>query len=46
VIREYLHFLRHCKRWWLLPLILWFVGLLVLGLYSSKRLDPFIYPLF
>jgi len=43
---EFWHFLRHNKKWWLLPII---ITLLVLGLVvllAGTALGPFIYPLF
>ena len=46
LIAELLDFLRHSKKWWLLP-ILFVLGLVgVLILLSSSALAPFIYPLF
>jgi hypothetical protein len=46
LIAELFDFLRHNKKWWLLPifLVLGLVGILVL--LSSSALAPFIYPLF
>ncbi|UCF38925.1 MAG: hypothetical protein JSU96_08840 [Acidobacteriota bacterium] len=46
IIREFLHFLAHNKKWWLLPIIL---VLLVFGLLlvlGGTAAGPFIYPLF
>lgn len=46
LLRELWEFLRHTKKWWLLPII---VALLVAGLLillSGSVLAPFIYPLF
>lgn len=46
IVTEFLHFLRHNKKWWLLPII---VILLLLGLIillSGTALAPFLYPLF
>jgi len=46
IIGEFLGFLRHNKKWWLLPivLILLLMGLLVL--LSGSAIAPFLYPLF
>ncbi len=46
MIREFILFLRHNKKWWLLPIVL---VLLVLGLViilGGSSLAPFIYTLF
>ena len=43
---EFLEFLKHNKKWWLLPIILILLGLGLLVLLSSSALAPFIYPLF
>lgn len=39
-------FLKHNKKWWLLPIILVMLGLGVLLILSSTAAAPFIYPLF
>ena len=47
LLREFLAFIRHEKKWWMIPLVL--VLLVVGGLIlfaSSSPLAPFIYPLF
>ena len=43
---EFWHFLKHNKKWWLLPIliVLGLLGLLVL--LSGTAIAPFIYPLF
>ena len=46
IVREFLEFLKHNKKWWLLPIILILLGLGLLVLLSSSALAPFIYPLF
>ena len=46
IIGEFLEFLKHNKKWWLLPIILILLGLSLLVLLSSSALAPFIYPLF
>ncbi len=46
IIREFLDFLRHNKKWWLLPIVL---ILLLMGLFillSGTALAPFLYPIF
>lgn len=47
LIKEFLLFIKHEKKWWLIPLIvvLLLVGALVLFA-SSSPWAPFIYPLF
>lgn len=45
-LREFGHFLRHNKKWWLIPLL---ASLLLLGLVSflaSSAAAPFIYTIF
>lgn len=46
VFREFWEFLKHNKKWWLLPIIVILLGLGVLVLLSSSAIAPFIYPLF
>jgi len=46
LIIEFWGFLRHNKKWWLLPIILLLLALGLLVLMSSSALAPFIYPLF
>jgi hypothetical protein len=46
ILGEFLEFLKHNKKWWLLPIILILLGLGILVLLSSSALAPFIYPLF
>ena len=43
---EFVDFLKHNKKWWLLPIILILLGLGLLVLLSSSAVAPFIYPLF
>ena len=47
LIREFWDFLKHEKKWWMIPLIavLLLVGLLIVFA-SSSPLAPFLYPLF
>jgi hypothetical protein len=46
LLREYVDFLMHNKKWWLIPIIvaLLFVGLLVI--FGGGAAAPFIYTLF
>jgi hypothetical protein len=46
LLAEFVDFVRHNKKWWLIPILvtLGLVGLLVL--LSSSAVAPFIYPLF
>ena len=47
LISDFVHFLKHEKKWWLLPLIviLLVVVLLMILAGSAGPLAPFIYPL-
>ncbi len=47
ILREFMLFIKHEKKWWLIPLILVILvvgALLVFA--SSSPLAPFLYPLF
>lgn len=46
VVGEFIEFLKHNKKWWLLPILLILLGLGLLVLLSSSAVAPFIYPLF
>ena len=46
VLREFWEFLKHNKKWWLLPILLILLALGLLVLLSSSAIAPFIYPLF
>ena len=46
IIREFWEFLKHNKKWWLLPILVILLGLGLLVLLSSSAIAPFIYPLF
>lgn len=46
ILAEYLGFLRHNKKWWLLPILLFLFILGILILLSSSAAAPFIYTLF
>jgi hypothetical protein len=46
LLRELWDFLRHNKKWWLLPIILALVALSALALLSSGGLAPLIYTIF
>jgi hypothetical protein len=43
---EFIEFLKHNKKWWLLPVLIMLLGLGLLVLLSSSAIAPFIYPLF
>jgi hypothetical protein len=43
---EFLQFLKHNKKWWLLPIILILLLLGLIILLSGTAIAPFIYPLF
>ena len=47
IIKEFLHFLRERKKWWIAPILIFLVllgGLLIFA--NSSVLAPFIYSLF
>ena len=46
LVGEFFIFLKHNKKWWLLPILLLLLGLGLLVLLSSSSIAPFIYPLF
>ena len=46
LVGEFMEFLKHNKKWWLLPILLILLGLGLLVLLSSSAVAPFIYPLF
>lgn len=43
---EFLEFIKHNKKWWLLPVLIILLALGLLVLLSSSAVAPFIYPLF
>ncbi|HKQ49481.1 MAG TPA: DUF5989 family protein [Phycisphaerae bacterium] len=43
---EFWDFLKHNKKWWLLPILLAMVGIGVIIALGSTGAAPFIYPLF
>ena len=47
LVREFFAFIKHEKKWWMIPLVvvLLIVGALILFA-SSSPLAPFVYPLF
>lgn len=47
LVREFLAFIRHEKKWWMIPLVgvLLLIGALIVFAGSSS-LAPFVYPLF
>ncbi|MDP4644972.1 MAG: DUF5989 family protein [Opitutales bacterium] len=46
IITEFLHFLRHNKKWWMLPIIIILLLLGLLVMLSGSAIAPFLYPLF
>ena len=47
LIREFFLFIKHEKKWWLIPLILVLLAVgFVMVFASSSPLAPFLYPLF
>jgi len=46
LIGEFIEFLKHNKKWWLLPILIILLGLGLLVLLSSSAVAPFIYPLY
>jgi hypothetical protein len=46
LVGEFLDFLRHNKKWWLLPMLIVILGLGALVLLGGTALAPFIYTLF
>lgn len=46
LLREYVDFLKHNKKWWLLPIILVVLALGALVFLSGSGAAPFIYTLF
>jgi hypothetical protein len=46
LVREFWSFLRHNKKWWLLPLVIVLLLLGMLSLLSGSAATPFIYTLF
>jgi hypothetical protein len=43
---EFLAFLRHNKKWWLLPIVLILLALSALLMLSGSAIAPFVYTLF
>jgi hypothetical protein len=46
LLMEFWDFLRHNKKWWLLPILMLIFGMGVLIFLSSTPLAPFIYSMF
>ena len=46
LVGEFWKFLKHNKKWWMLPIILILLALGLIVLLSSSAIAPFIYPLF
>ena len=46
LLREYVDFLRHNKKWWLIPIIVALLLVGVLIVFGGSAAAPFIYTLF
>ena len=46
IIAEFWSFIRHNKKYWLIPILLIFILLGILIIFSGSGVAPFIYPLF
>jgi len=46
LVSEFIQFLKHNKKYWLIPLLLVFLGLALLILLGGTAAAPFIYTLF
>jgi hypothetical protein len=46
IVMEFLDFLKHNKKWWLLPILLILLLLGLIILLSGTAIAPFLYPLF
>ena len=46
IVREFLDFLMHNKKWWLTPIILVLLLVMILIVLSGSAAAPFIYTLF
>ena len=46
LVAEFWDFLKHNKKWWLLPILIAMLGIGVLIALSTTGAAPFIYPLF
>lgn len=46
IVFEFLGFLKHNKKWWLLPILLVLLLLGLIILLSGTAVAPFLYPLF
>jgi len=46
VVAEFLHFLRHSRKWWMLPILLLLVLLGLIVILAQTPAAPWIYSLF
>lgn len=46
IVTEFWYFLKHNKKWWLLPILIMLLLLGLIVLLEGTALAPFIYPLF
>ena len=46
IAAEFWYFLKHNKKWWLLPILLAMAGIAIIVALGATGAAPFIYPLF
>ena len=46
LVSEFIDFLKHNKKWWMIPILLALVFVIVVALLATTSAAPFIYPLF
>ncbi len=47
LLRDFIDFIKHEKKWWLIPLLVVLLGVSLLIIFAqSSPLAPFIYPFF
>ena len=46
LVAEFIDFLKHNKKWWMIPILLALVFVIVVALLATTSAAPFIYPLF
>lgn len=46
LFRDFVYFLAHNKKWWLIPVLVMFLALVLLMLLSTSGAAPFLYTLF
>lgn len=45
LVQEFLLFLSENKKWWLLPILVVFGGLIIVSYFMGTGLAPFLYPM-